>query len=193
MFDIKWIRENPADFDKGMARRGLEPLSEKLIALDTERRDLLTQAQEVQAERNKLSKEIGIAKSQGLDASDIMEQVSKSKARQAELEEVSKAKDLELENALMSLPNVPADDVPDGKDEDDNVEIRKWGDIPSFDFAVKEHFDIGEQLGQMDFETAAKISGSRFVLLSGALARMERALAAYMLDLHTMKHGYTRG
>jgi seryl-tRNA synthetase len=191
MFDIKWIRENPANFDKGMARRGLEPLSEQLIALDTERRDLLTQAQEVQAERNKLSKEIGIAKSQGRDASDIMKQVSQSKARQAELEETSKAKDRELENALMSLPNLPADDVPDGNDENDNVEIRKWGDIPSFDFTVKEHFDIGEQLGQMDFETAAKISGSRFVLLSGALARMERALASYMLDLHTMKHGYT--
>ncbi|MDV7338758.1 serine--tRNA ligase [Terasakiella sp. A23] len=191
MFDIKWIRDNPADFDKGMARRGLDGQSDALIALDTERRDLLTKAQEVQAERNKLSKEIGIAKREGRDASEIMEQVSKSKASQAELEEQAKAKDVELENALMSLPNIPADDVPDGEDEDDNVEVRKWGEVPSFEFEAKEHYDIGEALGQMDFETAAKLSGSRFVLLSGPLARMERALAAYMLDLHTMKHGYT--
>ncbi|WP_135078147.1 serine--tRNA ligase [Terasakiella sp. SH-1] len=191
MFDIKWIRENPADFDAGMARRGLEPQAESLIALDSERRDILSRSQEVQAERNKLSKEIGIAKREGRDASEIMTQVSQSKSQQAELEEQAKAKEAELENALMSLPNVPASDVPDGDDEDDNVEIRKWGDVPSFEFEAKEHFDIGEQLGQMDFETAAKISGSRFVILSGALARMERALAAYMLDLHTMKHDYT--
>ncbi|NVK18237.1 MAG: serine--tRNA ligase [Methylocystaceae bacterium] len=191
MFDIKWIRDNPAAFDASMAKRDLAAQSEALIALDSERRDLLTQAQDVQAERNKLSKEIGIAKREDRDASDIMEQVSKSKSKQAELEELAKAKDVELENALMSLPNIPADDVPEGADENDNVEIRKWGEVPSFDFAPKEHFDIGESLGQMDFETAAKLSGSRFVLLSGALARMERALAAYMLDLHTMKHGYT--
>jgi len=191
MFDIKWIRDNPAAFDAGMAKRGLAAQSEALIALDSERRDLLTQAQDVQAERNKLSKEIGIAKREGRDASEIMEQVSKSKSKQAELEEQAKAKDAELENALMSLPNIPADDVPEGADEDDNVEVKKWGEVPSFDYEPKEHFDIGENLGQMDFETAAKLSGSRFVLLSGALARMERALAAYMLDLHTMKHGYT--
>ncbi|WP_028878380.1 serine--tRNA ligase [Terasakiella pusilla] len=191
MFDIKWIRDNPAEFDAGMAKRGLEAQSEKLIALDTDRRDLLTQAQDVQAERNKLSKEIGIAKREGRDASDIMEQVSQSKSKQAELEDLAKAKDSELELALMSLPNIPADDVPEGESEDDNVEVRKWGEIPNLGFEPKEHFDIGERLGQMDFETAAKISGSRFVILSGALARMERALAAYMLDLHTMKHGYT--
>lgn len=191
MFDIKWIRDNPAQFDAGMARRGLDEQAEKLIALDTERRDILTRAQEVQAERNKLSKEIGVAKREGRDAAPIMEEVSKSKALQAELEEKAKQQEAELENALMSLPNLPYDDVPDGADEDDNVEVRKWGEVPSFDFQVKEHFEIGESLGQMDFETAAKLSGSRFVLLSGALARMERALAAYMLDLHTMKHGYT--
>lgn len=191
MFDIKWIRDNPAEFDAGMAKRGLEAQSERLIALDTERRDLLTQAQDVQAERNKLSKEIGIAKREGRDASDIMEQVSQSKSKQAELEDLAKAKDAALENALMSLPNIPADDVPQGESEDDNVEVRKWGELPSLGFEPKEHFDIGERLGQMDFETASKISGSRFVILTGALARMERALAAYMLDLHTMKHGYT--
>ncbi|WP_419796669.1 MAG: serine--tRNA ligase [Terasakiella sp.] len=191
MFDIKWIRDNPDQFDTGLERRGQEAQAEGLIALDTERRDILTRAQEVQAERNKLSKEIGLAKREGRDASDIMEQVSQSKNLQAELEEQAKAKEAELENALMSLPNLPYDDVPDGKDEDDNVEVRKWGDVPSFDFEAKEHFDIGEKLGLMDFETAAKLSGSRFVLLSGALARMERALASYMLDLHTMQHGFT--
>ncbi len=191
MFDIKWIRENPADFDAGMARRGLEAKADALIALDAERRDIMSKAQEVQAERNKLSKEIGLAKREGRDASDIMEKVSQSKSMQAELEEQAKIKQEELDNQLMSLPNLPADDVPDGADEDDNVEIRKWGDVPSFDFEAKEHFDIGENLGLMDFETAAKLSGSRFVLLSGALARMERALASYMLDLHTMKHGLT--
>lgn len=191
MFDIKWIRDNPAQFDAGMARRGLEAQAEKLIALDTERRNILTRAQEVQAERNKLSKEIGIAKREGRDAAPIMEEVSKSKALQAELEEKAKVQEAELENALMSLPNLPYDDVPDGEDEDDNVEVRTWGEVPNLGFQAKEHFDIGENLGQMDFETAAKLSGSRFVLLSGALARMERALAAYMLDLHTMKHGYT--
>jgi len=191
MFDIKWIRENPADFDAGMARRGLEAQSEGLIALDSERRDIVTKAQDVQAERNKLSKEIGLAKREGRDASEIMEKVSQSKTLQAELEEQAKSKEAELEKALMSLPNIPASDVPDGNDEDDNVEVRKWGEVPSLGFEAKEHFDIGEKLGLMDFETAAKISGSRFVLLSGALARMERALAAYMLDLHTMQHGYT--
>jgi len=191
MFDIKWIRDNPAQFDAGMARRGLDAQAEKLIALDTERRDILTRAQEVQAERNKLSKEIGLAKREGRDAAPIMEEVSKSKALQAELEEKAKVQEAELENALMSLPNLPYDDVPDGENEDDNVEVRTWGEVPNLGFQAKEHFDIGENLGQMDFETAAKLSGSRFVLLSGALARMERALAAYMLDLHTMKHGYT--
>ncbi|GGF51511.1 serine--tRNA ligase [Terasakiella brassicae] len=190
MFDIKWIRDNPDQFDTGLARRGQEAQAERLIALDTERRDILTRAQDVQAERNKLSKEIGLAKREGRDASDIMEKVSQSKNLQAELEEQAKTKEAELENALMSLPNLPYDDVPDGKDEDDNVEVRKWGEVPSFDFEAKEHFDIGETLGLMDFETAAKLSGSRFVLLSGALARMERALASYMLDLHTMQHGF---
>jgi seryl-tRNA synthetase len=191
MFDIKWIRDNPDQFDAGLARRGQDAQAAHLIALDSERRDILTRAQDVQAERNKLSKEIGLAKREGRDASDIMERVSQSKTLQAELEEQAKAKEAELENALMSLPNLPYDDVPDGADEDDNVEVRKWGEIPSFDFETKEHFDIGEKLGQMDFETAAKLSGSRFVLLSGALARMERALASYMLDLHTMQHGFT--
>jgi len=191
MFDIKWIRENPEDFDAGLARRGKTDESAALITLDKERRDLISQAQDVQSERNKLSKEIGMAKREGRDATDIMAQVSKSKSMESELEELAKAKEVELDAALMCLPNLPASDVPDGADENDNEEVRTWGTPAAFDFKPKEHFDIGEELGLMDFETAAKLSGSRFVILSGALARMERALSSYMLDLHTMKHGLT--
>lgn len=191
MFDIKWIRENPETFDAGLQRRGLSPLSAELIAFDEARRDIMTQAQNVQAERNKLSKEIGIAKREGRDASEIMAQVSASKDQQAALEDQAKEKEQALNTRLMELPNLPANDVPEGADEDDNVEIRTWGDLPTFDFAPKEHFDLGETLGQMDFDTAAKLSGSRFVILSGALARLERALGSYMLDIHTLKHGYT--
>ncbi|MBC8337522.1 MAG: serine--tRNA ligase [Alphaproteobacteria bacterium] len=191
MFDIKWIRENPEDFDRGMARRGLEPQSAALIALDAQRRDLQTKAQEIQSERNRLSKEIGAAKSRGEDAADIMDAVSKTKAEEADAEKAAAAATDELNTVLSGLPNLPADDVPDGPDETANVEIRTWGDKPKLDFTPKEHFDIGEALGLMDFERAAKMSGARFVLLSGALARMERALANFMLDLHINEHGLT--
>ena len=191
MFDIKWIRENPEEFDTGLGRRNLEPLSASLIALDKERRAAETLAQEIQANRNKLSKEIGAAKSRGEDAAEIIAEVSRSKEAQAEAEEQARIKTEELTIALSSIPNLPLDIVPDGVDEDDNREERTWGDVPTFDFAPKEHFDLGEALGLMDFDTAAKMSGARFVVLSGALARMERALAAFMLDLHTDEHGLT--
>ncbi len=191
MFDIKWIRENPDDFDRGMTRRGLPSQATKLIKLDQWRRDLQTKAQDIQAKRNKLSKEIGNAKSKGEDASALLEEVAKSKDAQAEAELAADAAAKDLTKALSQLPNLPADDVPDGADETANVEVRTWGDKPSFDFAPKEHFDLGEALGLMDFETAAKMSGARFVLLSGALARMERALANFMLDLHTTEHDLT--
>ncbi len=191
MFDIKWIRENPDDFDRGMERRGLEPQSAALIALDAKRRDSQTNAQDIQAERNKLSKEIGAAKAKGEDAAALLEEVAKSKNAQAEAEAVEQAAAKKLNDALSQLPNLPADDVPDGPDEAANREERVVGDKPTFDFTPKEHFDIGEALGLMDFETAAKMSGARFVLLSGALAHMERALANFMLDLHTTEHGLT--
>ncbi len=191
MFDIKWIRENPEEFDKGLGRRNLEPLSASMIALDKERRESETRAQELQASRNKLSKEIGAAKARGEDAADIIAEVSRSKEAQGAAEEEARIKTDELTEALSGIPNLPMDSVPDGTDEDDNREERKWGEIPSFDFAPKEHFDLGEALGLMDFDTAAKMSGARFVVLSGALARMERALAAFMLDLHTDEHGLT--
>ncbi|MBC8267325.1 MAG: serine--tRNA ligase [Rhodospirillaceae bacterium] len=191
MFDIKWIRENPDDFDKGLARRQLDPQSSALIALDKQRRDAETQAQELQASRNKLSKEIGNAKARGEDAADIIAEVSRSKEAQAEAEEQARLLTEQLTDALSVIPNLPLDSVPDGDNESDNREERTWGDIPSFDFVPREHFDLGEALGLMDFDTAAKMSGARFVLLTGALARMERALAAFMLDLHTNEHDLT--
>ena len=188
MFDIKWIRENPDDFDRAMARRGLEPQAEALLTLDAKRRELQTKAQEIQAERNRLSKEIGAAKSRGEDAAEILQAVSKTKSEEAEAEKAAAVANQDMETALSGLPNMPADDVPDGPDEAANVEVRTWGGKPDFDFAPKEHFDLGEALGLMDFETAAKMSGARFVLLTGALAHMERAIVNFMLDLHTTEH-----
>ena len=191
MFDIKWIRDNPDAFDAGMARRGLGPQAPDLLALDAKRRDAQTRAQELQTTRNALSKQIGALKSKGEDASEIMAQVSESKDAQAEAEaEASQAADA-MNDALSRLPNLPLDDVPDGGGEDDNVEVRRVGTPRAFDFPAKDHVDLGEALGMMDFETAAKLAGARFVLLSGGLARMERALAAFMLDHNTQQFGYT--
>ena len=191
MFDIKWIRENPDAFDAGLARRGLPPAAEGLVALDKKRRAAETRAQEIQTERNALSKQIGIAKSKGEDATDILAKVSQSKDAQAVAEAEAKDAEQVLEDALSGIPNLPAADVPDGADESANVEIRKWGEPKSFDFAARDHVDLGEGLGHMDFENAAKLSGSRFVVLSGPLARLERAIANFMLDLHVNDHGLT--
>ena len=191
MFDIKWIRENPEAYDAGLARRGFDAQAAGVLALDAERRELLTRAQEVQASRNALAKQIGAAKAKGEDASDIIAQVSRSKQEEAGLAEAAKVAGDRLDAALSAIPNLPLDDVPVGADESANVEVRRWGTPPEFDFAPKDHVDLGEGLGLMDFETAAKISGARFVMLTGALARMERALAAFMLDLHTGERGYT--
>ena len=189
MFDIKWIRDNAQEFDNAMARRGLDPQSASLIELDEKRRQLQFEAQEIQAERNKLSKEVGALKAKGEDAEDLIAKVSRTKDAEAEAEMAAAEAETMLGEAMAKLPNRPADDVPEGVDEAANEEIRTWGDKPTFDFEAREHFDIGEALGLMDFETAAKMSGARFVLLSGALAHMERALANFMLDLHTTEHG----
>ncbi len=191
MFDIRWIRENPDAFDAAMARRGLDPQSPALLALDAKRRDAQTRAQELQTERNALSKQIGQLKSKGEDASEVMAKVSESKDAQAQAEAEAATASETLIDALSRLPNMPLDDVPDGGGEDDNVEVRRVGDPRTFDFEVRDHVDLGESLGMMDFETAAKLAGSRFVLLSGALARLERALASYMLDHNTAEFGYT--
>lgn len=190
MFDIRWIRENPEDFDWGLARRGLEPISARLIEIDKNHRAALTTAQECKAERNKLSKLIGAAKAKGEDAAETIAKVSELKKIEADAEEKASTFGTELEEAMSALPNIPADDVPDGEDETSNIEIRKVGDTPSFDFEPKDHVALGEGLGMMDFERAAKLSGARFVVLSSALARMERALGAFMLDMHTTEFGY---
>ena len=191
MFDIKWIRDNPDAFDQGLRRRGLEPASAALVELDGKRRRALTRAQDIQARRKLASREIGAAKARGEDAGALIDEVSRSKAEEAAAEEEARAAAAALDAALAELPNLAAADVPEGADETANEEIRTWGDKPDFAFPPKEHFDIGEALGMMDFETAARMSGARFVLLTGALARMERALASFMLDLHTGEFGYT--
>ena len=191
MHDIRWIRDNPETFDAALARRGLAPESASLIALDARRREAQTEAQTLQSERNALSKDIGKAKSEGRDAAGIIARVGAMKDRLGELEAEQKSAEEALTAALEVIPNLPFDDVPVGPDEEANIEIRRVGDRPAFDFEPKQHFDLGEALGEMDFDTAAKLSGARFVLLSGRLARLERALAQFMLDTHTGEFGYT--
>jgi seryl-tRNA synthetase len=190
MFDIKWIRENPDAFDAGLAKRGLEPASASLIALDKARREAQTQAQAIQEERNKLSKQIGIAKSKGEDAEVLLKEVAASKKSQEAAETLARERSGELGNSLMGIPNIPDAGVPVGPDEAANETLREWGEKPNFGFAPKQHYELGEALGLMDFARAAKLSGSRFVVLYGALSRLERALGAFMLDLQTGESGY---
>lgn len=193
MFDLKWIRENSEAFDAGLAKRGAAPLSADILKIDGERRDHLKALQDAQAKRNAASKEIGKAKASGDEAAATaaIAEVAKIKEFIQNGEETEREINDRLNALLSSIPNLPHEDVPVGNDEDDNELVRTVGEKPSFDFEPKEHFDIGEALGLMDFETAAKMSGSRFVVLSGALARLERALAQFMLDLQTGEHGYT--
>src|SRR5258706_3130124 len=165
MLDVKWIRENPAALDEALLRRGLPPLGDQVQALDQKRRAAQTEAQTVQAEHNKLSKEIGAAKAKGQDVAPILAKVGELKARQAALEEAMKAADAELEKFLAVVPNAPAADVPDGKSEHDNAVLRRSGPIAKPDFAPKQHFELGEALGLMDFEQAGVISGARFTIL----------------------------
>jgi seryl-tRNA synthetase len=191
MFDIKWIRDNPAEFDGALERRGLKPQAERVLEFDRMRREAQAAAQAIQEERNALSKQIGIAKSKGEDAAPIMARVATLKDKLAEAEARVRAAEHDQDAFLAGLPNLPADDVPDGADETANVELRRIGAPPKFAFKPKEHDDIGQALGLMDFERAAKLSGARFVVLMGKLARLERALAQFMLDLHTKEFGYT--
>ncbi len=191
MFDMRRIRENPEAFDAGLGRRGLDPRAGELVALDAERRKALTEAQEFQTRRNTISKQIGALKAKGEDASEIIAQVASDKAAQAEAEASAQKLEAALNEVLATIPNLPADDVPDGADESDNVEIRKHGTPRELDFEAKEHFELGEALGLMDFEAASRMSGARFVVLKGALARLQRALGAFMLDLQTNEAGYT--
>lgn len=193
MLDIRWIRENPQALDQALAKRGAEPQSSVLIALDEERRNHVSKVQDAQARRNAASKEIGAAMGQGDadKAKALKSEVGELKTFLSAAEETERGLNDRLRDALATIPNVPLDDVPEGADEGDNVEVRRVGEQPSFDFEPKEHFDLGETLGQMDFETAAKMSGSRFTLMSGGLAQLERALGQFMLDVHTQEHGYT--
>jgi seryl-tRNA synthetase len=193
MYDIKWIRENREAFDEGLRRRGNEPQSAALLKLDDERRAAIAKSQATQERRNAASKEIGaaMAKKDAARAEHLKAEVAELKALLLTLEAEERAAIEALDKALAEIPNMPLPDVPDGKDENDNVELCAIGAKPRFSFKPKEHFEIGEALGLMDFETAAKISGARFVVLKGVLAKLERALAQFMLDLHTSEHGYT--
>ena len=191
MFSARWIRENGDVFDSGLARRGVGPHAGQVIALDARRREAQTAFQERQKARNRISKKIGAARARGEDGAALVARVAGLKDEAQALEREEKALAAALDSLLAGLPNLPAEDVPDGADEGANVEIRRWGERPRFDGGAKQHFAIGEALGLMDFERAAKLSGSRFVVLSGALARLERALAAFMLDMHTAEFGYT--
>jgi seryl-tRNA synthetase len=193
MHDIKWIREHAADFDRGLARRNLPGQSAALLALDERRRAAITQFEQAQARRNAASKEIGDAKKNKdtAKADALMAEVAALKDKLGALEADSKALEGELNAILATIPNLPLDEVPDGKDEKDNVEHHAHGAKRYYAFTPKQHFELGEALGLMDFETAAKISGARFVVLKKGLARLERALGQFMLDLHTMEHGYT--
>ena len=191
MHDIRWIREHPQDFDAGLKARGLEPRADSVLAIDKALRAAQTNFQTAQARRNEVSKQIGQLKRQGQDASALMAEVETLKGMIAAAENDEKAQAAELELVLAGLPNLPAGDVPQGTSEKDNREVRRHGAPPSFAYKPKEHFELGERMGMMDFERAAKLSGSRFVILSGGLARLERALASFMLDVHTREFGYT--
>jgi seryl-tRNA synthetase len=193
MLDIRWIRDHPEKLDEALKNRGAAAESARLIELDEKRRAHIAELQEAQTRRNSVSKEIGAA----MAARDL-EKAEALKAEVAEIksliqagDETARKLDAELNDALSRLPNVPLDDVPVGKDENDNVEVRLSGQKPHMDFEPKEHFELGEALGGMDFETGAKISGSRFTVLKGQIARLERAIGQFMLDVHTEEHGYT--
>jgi seryl-tRNA synthetase len=194
MYDIKWIREHPDAFDRGLKRRGLEPLSKKLVALDEKRRAAITKFEQAQARRNAASKDIGDAKKakDEAKASKLMAEVTELKTSLPAMEEQQTTLAAELDKELAQIPNTPLDDVPDGADAGGNVEHHVVGKKRDYAFKPRQHFELGEALGMMDFELAAKLSGARFVVLQKSLARLERALGQFMLDLHTGKeHGYT--
>jgi seryl-tRNA synthetase len=193
MHDIKAIRDNPAAFDLGLARRGLPPMAAELLRIDSERREHVQKLQDAQARRNAASKDIGEAMKSGdkAKAEALKAEMGAIKDFIASGEALERDIDQRLTAALAVIPNLPLDDVPDGADETGNVEVRRWGAPPAFNYEPRQHFDIGEWLGLMDFEAAAKMSGARFVVLKGQLARLERALAQFMLDHQTAVYGYT--
>ncbi|EFH10590.1 serine--tRNA ligase [Pseudoroseomonas cervicalis] len=191
MHDIRIVRADPAAFDAALARRGLAPVAEAILAQDTARRAAQTAAQEVQARRNQISKEIGMAKRQGGDTAALEAEGATLRGRMEALEAEAKQADAAQTALLEALPNLLDAEVPEGRDESDNVVLHQQGEPPALDFAPKQHFELGEALGLMDFGAAAKLAGARFTVLRGALARLERALGQYMISLHVEEHGYT--
>jgi seryl-tRNA synthetase len=192
MHDIKWIRDNPDAFDRGLARRGLPGEAGRLIEIDERRRAAIQKAEAALARRNAASREIGAAKKSNEEAAAqaLMAEVARLKAEIPALEAEEKKLSKELDDALAQVPNLPLPEVPDGTDSSDNVEHHRFGAKRNYGFTPQQHFDLGEALGQMDFETAAKLSGARFVVLKNGIARLERALGQFMLDVHTTEHGY---
>lgn len=191
MHDLKWIRDNPDDFDAGLSRRGLDSQSAAILELDARKREIVTKLQAMQAERNETSKKIGQVKKEGGDAADLMARVSAMKDEMAALEDLQRDVGEDVRTLLLGLPNVPHSEVPDGLTEDDNVELRRIGEPRARNFEVRDHVDLGEHLAGIDFETAAGMSGARFAVLSGLMARLSRAIAQLMLDTHTEENGYT--
>lgn len=193
MLDIKWIRENAAELDAALAKRGAAPQAAEIIALDEKRRNAVQTLQDMQSRRNTASKEIGVAMAQkdAARADALKAEVTELKTSMPQMEEEERQLTAALNDTLSRIPNIPMEDVPVGSDEHGNVVARTHGEKPDLGFDAREHFEIGEALGYMDFESAAKISGARFTILKGPLARLERALGQYMLDVHTIEHGYT--
>ena len=190
MHDIRFIREHPASFDAAMARRGTAPMADTILKIDADRRALQAQLQDMQSRRNQASKEIGARKAKGEDADALIAEVNELKQQMPATEEQEKTLATKLDTWLLELPNIIDDVVPEGADETENELVRTNGVIPKFDFTPRDHVEIGESLGLMDFALGAKVAGARFVVLRGQLARLERALAAFMLDLHTSEFGY---
>ena len=190
MHDIRFIRENPEQFDELLKTRGLLPVAERIMQLDKQHRQILTDLQNYQSQRNAIAKAFGDAKRNGESTDSIALESEKIKQHIGILEETSRLEEHKLHDILAGIPNLPASDVPIGSDEHANVEVSSWGAPKSFSFTPKQHYELGEALGLMDFETAAKISGARFVLLKGALSKLERAIAQFMLDSHETEFGY---
>lgn len=190
MLDIKWIRDNPEAFDKTLKNRGLKAVAQSVISLDETRRKVIQVVQDMQNRRNQLAKQIGEVKRQNGNADSLMEEASLLRDTLSREEGEIRVLEEQLKTLLDVLPNIPSVDVPIGSSEADNVVTHLWGDKPTFPFTPKQHFEIGEDMGLMNFEEGAKLSGSRFVVLKGQLARLERAVAAFMLDVHTQEFGY---
>ena len=190
MLDSRWVRTQPEEVAQRLAARGYQLDVAAVTALEEQRKAVQTRTEELQAERNSRSKSIGQAKARGEDIAPLLASVEQLGSELEQGKRELDAIQLQLDNVLLSMPNVPHESVPVGTDENDNLEVRRWGTPKQFEFAVKDHVELGEQLGGLSFEAAAKLSGARFSVMRGGIARLHRALAQFMLDLHTSEHGY---